>query len=152
LAYLNENTYVSVSPNLGTNTSGTPAQLLRYNISSAWLTITGDDVRWFKAGLSECQNDINATIALANPQTYGCCGITKTELDVRASTSAAAMTSHLSRAAVLGGQILSKRFQSRSKSGGMRSSRRLAGGRKLGDFSQSPIETTVTSGTEHKPL
>ena len=39
--YLNENTYVSVSPNLGTNTSGTPSQVasIQYFIRR-WLTIT----------------------------------------------------------------------------------------------------------------
>jgi translocation and assembly module TamB len=39
--YLNENTYVSVSPNLGTNTSGTPSQVasIQYFLRR-WLTIT----------------------------------------------------------------------------------------------------------------
>jgi hypothetical protein len=36
-----------------------------------------DHVRRFKAGLPECEQTIlNAIIALANAQTYGCCGTT----------------------------------------------------------------------------
>ena len=93
------------------------------------------------------RNDINATIDIGDAQTYGCCGTTKTKLDVNVIYQRGSddiSVERLSWEAIL--EALPVEEQVRWYEIFQEARRRA----EAGDFSQSPIGTTVTSGTEHR--
>ena len=90
------------------------------------------------------RNDINATIDIGDAQTYGCCGTTKTKLDVNGIYQRGSddiSVERLSWEAIL--EALPVEEQVRWYEVFQEARRRA----EAGDFSQSPIETTVTRGT-----